>query len=171
MNKKTRTTIVVSNGRYTFHQKHVIKYTLSNTVYQIPFIKSHLSNAIYQIPFIKCHLSNTIYQIPFIKCKSMHLMQVCQPGEYSKHIELKLIQIFSDPSSHQLKIKNSCISTFLLINKNLFQDKLLLNMIESASSQPQKLVLMCVNTVRKMSQMFLIIACILKNQSLINLYS
>ena len=38
----TRTTIVVSNGRYTF--------------YQIPFIKYHLSNT-----FIKYHLSNTFY--------------------------------------------------------------------------------------------------------------
>ena len=48
---ETRTTLVVSNGRYTF--------------YQIPFIKSHLSNTIYQIPFIKYLLSNTIYQIIF----------------------------------------------------------------------------------------------------------
>ena len=44
-----------------------IKYTLSNTIYQIPFIKYHLSNTFYQIPFIKYHLSNIIYQIPFIK--------------------------------------------------------------------------------------------------------
>ena len=32
----------------------------------------------------------------------------------------------------------------------LRQDKLLLNMIQAASSQPQKLVLMCVNTVRRL---------------------
>ena len=30
---KTRTTIVVSNGRYTFYQIHFIKHTLSNTIY------------------------------------------------------------------------------------------------------------------------------------------
>ena len=59
-NQKTRTTIVVSNGRYTFYQIHSIKHNLSNTIYQIP-----LSNTIYQIPFIKYHLSNTVYQIPF----------------------------------------------------------------------------------------------------------
>ena len=53
---KTRTTIVVSNGRYTF-----IKYTLSNTIYQIPFIKYCLSNTIYLISFIKYYLSNTIF--------------------------------------------------------------------------------------------------------------
>ena len=78
---KTRTTFVVSNGRYTFYQiqfiKHnltntiypilFIKYTLSNTIYQTPFIKYHLSNTFYQIPFIKYHLSNTVYQIPIIK--------------------------------------------------------------------------------------------------------
>ena len=49
--RKTRTTFVVSNGRYTF--------------YQIPFIKYHLSNSIYQILFIKYHLSNILHQIPF----------------------------------------------------------------------------------------------------------
>ena len=50
-NQKTRTTIVVSNGRYTFYQIHSIKHNLSNTIYQIPFIKYHLSNTVYQIPF------------------------------------------------------------------------------------------------------------------------
>ena len=66
-NLKTRTTIVVSNSRYTFYQKHFIKHNLSNTIYQISFalFKYHLSNAVYQIPFIKYHLLNTIYQIPF----------------------------------------------------------------------------------------------------------
>ena len=64
---KTRTTIVVSNGSYTFYQIPIIQCLLSNTIYQIPFIKYHWSNNIYQIPFIKYHLSNTIYQIPFIK--------------------------------------------------------------------------------------------------------
>ena len=49
---KTRTTIVVSNGRCTFYQKPFIKYPLSNTFYQIPFIKYHLSNTIDQITFI-----------------------------------------------------------------------------------------------------------------------
>ena len=44
---KTRTTIVVSNGRYTFYQ-----IPLSNTFY--------LSNTFSQISFIKYHLSNTI---------------------------------------------------------------------------------------------------------------
>ena len=53
---KTRTTIVVSNGRYTFYQIPFIEYHLSNTIYQIPFIKYLL---------IKYHLSNTIYQILF----------------------------------------------------------------------------------------------------------
>ena len=61
-----RTTIVVSNGRYTFYQIHFIKFNLSNTIYQIP-IKYHLSNTFYQLPFIKYHLSNTIYLIPFFK--------------------------------------------------------------------------------------------------------
>ena len=65
--QKTRTTIVISNGRYTFYQIHFIKPNLSNTIYPIPFIKNHLSNTIYQIPFIKYHLSNILYQIPFIK--------------------------------------------------------------------------------------------------------
>ena len=37
--KWTRTTIVVSNGRYTFYQIHFIKHNSSNTIYQIPFIK------------------------------------------------------------------------------------------------------------------------------------
>ena len=64
---KTRTTIVVSNGRYTLYQIHFIKYLSSNTIYPIPFIKYHLSNISYQIPFIKYHLSYTIFQIPFIK--------------------------------------------------------------------------------------------------------
>ena len=50
-NQKTRTTIVDSNGRYTFYQIHSIKHNLSNTIYQIPFIKYHLSNTVYQIPF------------------------------------------------------------------------------------------------------------------------
>ena len=63
--KKTRTNIVVSNGRYTFYQIHFIIHNLSNTIYPIPFIKCRLSNTFYQIPFIKYHLSNTIYQIPF----------------------------------------------------------------------------------------------------------
>ena len=63
--KKTRTTIVVSNGRYTFYQIPLIKYHLSNTIYQILFIKYNLSNILYQIPFIKYHLSDTFYQIPF----------------------------------------------------------------------------------------------------------
>ena len=49
----TRTTIVVSNGRYTFYQIHFIKHNLSYTIYQIPFIKYLLSNTIYQIPFIQ----------------------------------------------------------------------------------------------------------------------
>ena len=62
----TRTTIVVSNGRYTFYQIPFIKYHLSNTIYQVSFIKYHLSNTLFQIPFIKYPLSNTIYQIPFI---------------------------------------------------------------------------------------------------------
>ena len=57
---KTRTTIVVSNGRYTFYQIHFIKYNLSNNIYPIPFIKYPLSITIYQKPFIKYHLSNTI---------------------------------------------------------------------------------------------------------------
>ena len=70
--EKTRTTIVVSNGRYTFYQIHFIKHKISNTIYQIPFIQYLLSNTIHKIPFIKkpfikYHLSNTIYQIPFIK--------------------------------------------------------------------------------------------------------
>ena len=56
---KTRTTIVVSNGRYTFYQIAFIQYLLSNMY--------NLSNTIYQISFIKYHLSNTFYQIPFIK--------------------------------------------------------------------------------------------------------
>ena len=34
---KTRTPIVVSNGRYTFYQVPFIKYLLSNTIYQILF--------------------------------------------------------------------------------------------------------------------------------------
>ena len=56
--EKTRTTfVVIVTADILF-----IKYTLSNTIYQIPFIKYHLSNT-----FIKYHLSNTIYQIPFIK--------------------------------------------------------------------------------------------------------
>ena len=38
----TRTTIVVSNGRYTFYQIHFFKHNLSNIFYQIPFIKYHL---------------------------------------------------------------------------------------------------------------------------------
>ena len=42
LKKKTRTTIVVSNGRYSFYQIHFIKHILSNTIYQIPFIKYHL---------------------------------------------------------------------------------------------------------------------------------
>ena len=67
MLSKTRTTIVVSNGRYTFYQIHFIKHNLSNTFYQIPFIQYLLSNTIYQISFIKYHLSNTIYQISFIR--------------------------------------------------------------------------------------------------------
>ena len=50
---KTRTTIVVSNGRYTFYQIHFIKHNSSYTIYQIPFIKYPISNTIYQIPFIK----------------------------------------------------------------------------------------------------------------------
>ena len=58
--KKTRTTIVVSNVRYTFYQIHFIKHNLSNTIFQIPFIKYLLSNILYQIPFIKYCLSNTI---------------------------------------------------------------------------------------------------------------
>ena len=66
---KTRTTIVVSNGRYTIYQIPLmyqipfIKYHLSNTIYQ----KYHLANTIYQIPFIKYHLSKTFFQIPIIK--------------------------------------------------------------------------------------------------------
>ena len=64
---KTRTTIVVSNGRYNFYQIPFIQYLLSNTIFQIPFFKYHLSNTIYQIPFIKYLLSNTINQIPFNK--------------------------------------------------------------------------------------------------------
>ena len=63
----TRTTIVVSNGRYTFYQTQFIKYHLLNTLYQITVIKYPFWNTIYQIPFIKYLLSNTIYQIPFIK--------------------------------------------------------------------------------------------------------
>ena len=55
--KQTRTTIEVTNGRYTFYQIH----------YQTQFIKYHLSNTFYPIPFIKHHLSNTIYQMAFIK--------------------------------------------------------------------------------------------------------
>ena len=39
VNNKTRTTIVVSNGRYTFYQIPFIQYLLSNKIYQIPFIK------------------------------------------------------------------------------------------------------------------------------------
>ena len=65
INKITRTTIVVSNGRYTFYQTQFIKYLLSNTLYQVPFIKCHLSNTIYQIPFVKYLLSNNVNQIPF----------------------------------------------------------------------------------------------------------
>ena len=65
MENRTRTTIVVSNGRYTFYQIHFIKQNLSNAIYQIPFIKYPLSNTIYQIWFIKYLLSNTVYQIPF----------------------------------------------------------------------------------------------------------
>ena len=68
---KTRTTIVVSNGRYTFYQIHFIKHNLSKTIYQIPFIlyllSNTVSNTIHQISFIKYNLSNAIYQIPFIK--------------------------------------------------------------------------------------------------------
>ena len=63
----TRTTIVVSNGRYTLYQIHFIKHNLSNTIHQIPFIKYYLSITMYQITFIKYHLSNTLYEIPFIK--------------------------------------------------------------------------------------------------------
>ena len=59
----TRTTIVVSNGRYTFYQIHFIKHNLSNTIYPIPFIKYNLSNTIYQIPFFKYLFSNTFFQI------------------------------------------------------------------------------------------------------------
>ena len=69
VNYKTRTTIVVSNGRYTFYQIPFIKYFLSNIFYQIPFIKYHNQNifpwSIYQISLIKYHLSNTFYQILF----------------------------------------------------------------------------------------------------------
>ena len=61
--KITRTTIVVSNGRYTFYQIPFIQYHLSNTIHQIPFIKYLLSNIIYQIPFFL----NIFYQIPIIK--------------------------------------------------------------------------------------------------------
>ena len=64
---RTRTTIVVSNCRYTYYQITFIKYHLSNIIYPISFIKYHLSNTFYQIPFIKCHLLNTISQITFIK--------------------------------------------------------------------------------------------------------
>ena len=39
MGFKTRTTIIVSNGRYTFYQILFIEYTLSNAIYQILFIK------------------------------------------------------------------------------------------------------------------------------------
>ena len=62
-----RTTIVVSNGRYTFYQIHFIKHNLSNTIYRIPFIQYLLSNTIYQILFIKYLLSNILYQILFVK--------------------------------------------------------------------------------------------------------
>ena len=53
IHEKTRTTIVVSNGRYTFNQIHFIKHNLSNIFYQIPIIQYLLSNTIYPIPFIK----------------------------------------------------------------------------------------------------------------------
>jgi len=43
---KTRTTIVVSNGRYNFYQISFIQYLSSNTVYQITFFKNF-----YQILF------------------------------------------------------------------------------------------------------------------------
>ena len=70
-NKLTRTTFVVSNGRYTFYQIHFIKHNLSKTIYQIPFIlyllSNTVSNTIHQISFIKYNLSNAIYQIPLIK--------------------------------------------------------------------------------------------------------
>ena len=64
--KITRTTIVVSNGIYTFYQIHFIEHNLSNTIYPIQFIKYHLSNILFQIPFIKYH-----YQITFIKCTAL----------------------------------------------------------------------------------------------------
>ena len=51
--KQTRTTILVSNGRYTFYQIHFIKHNLSNTIHQYL-----LSNTIYQIPSIKYHLQS-----------------------------------------------------------------------------------------------------------------
>ena len=38
---QTRTTIVVSNGRYTFYQTQFIKYHFSNNIYPITFIKYH----------------------------------------------------------------------------------------------------------------------------------
>ena len=45
--KKTKTTIVVSNGRYTFYQIHFIKHIVSNTIYLILCTKYHLSNTMY----------------------------------------------------------------------------------------------------------------------------
>ena len=63
--EKTRTAIVVSNGRYIFYQIHFITHNC--LVYQISLIQYLLSNTFYQIPFIKCLLSNNVYQISFIK--------------------------------------------------------------------------------------------------------
>ena len=56
--RKTRTTIVGRNGRYTFYQKHsiiihFIKYSLSNSSYPIHLIKFFLFNSSYQIFLIK----------------------------------------------------------------------------------------------------------------------
>ena len=44
-----------------------IKYTLSNTIFQIPLIQYLLSNTIYQISFIKYHLSNTFLDLAVAK--------------------------------------------------------------------------------------------------------
>ena len=41
--QKTRTTIVVRNGRYIFYQKPFIQYLLSNTIYQIKIYKTFIS--------------------------------------------------------------------------------------------------------------------------------
>ena len=84
---KTRTTIVVNNGRYTFYQILFIKCHWSSTIHQIPFIKFyykipcikyHASNTMYQIACIKFHLSETLWQMHFFMCIFMDNFRMMQ---------------------------------------------------------------------------------------------